>query len=451
MLYLKYRPQIIEELDNERIRETLGKKLLNNEWAHAYLLIGTRGSGKTTMARLIAKTVNCVRRRKGEEACNRCESCLAITAGGSLDVMEIGAASNTGVDDIRELRERVKLAPTASRFKVYIIDEAHMLSNSAFNALLKTLEEPPEHVIFVLATTDPQKLPATIVSRCLVYDFGQASETEIIRSVKRVIAGEGIEASEEAVRLIAKRANGSLRDAHKMIDQLAMGDRKISKDEVLAFEGGDRAEETAEKLLALLAGKDSRKSLEMVEGYVGGGGRVRELLVSLLERLREALLRRSGMVVEGIELDMTTAEIQKLVGALIEAGSLVRESPVAQLPLEMVIVEFCSQGTKVTSVTSVTPVTEVTQVTKVAEKDDDIAEKWGEILAAVKPHNNNLSALLRSSRPRGFDGEFLTIEAFYKFHRDKLMEVKNREILEKVISGIMGKEIKVKFALAEKK
>jgi len=156
-------------------------------------------------------------------------------------------------------------------------------------------------------------------------------------------------------------------------------------------------------------------------------------------------------VVEGIELDMTTAEIQKLVGALIEAGSLVRESPVAQLPLEMVIVEFCSQGTKVTSVTSVTPVTEVTQVTKVAEKVDDIAEKWGEILAAVKPHNNNLSALLRSSRPRGFDGEFLTIEAFYKFHRDKLMEVKNREILEKVISGIMGKEIKVKFALAEKK
>ena len=425
MLYLKYRPQIIEELDNERIRETLGKKLLNNEWAHAYLLIGTRGSGKTTMARLIAKTVNCVRRKKGEEACNRCESCLAITAGGSLDVMEIDAASNTGGDDIRELRERVKLAPTASRFKVYIIDEAHMLSNSAFNALLKTLEEPPEHVIFVLATTDPQKLPATIVSRCLVYDFGQASETEIIRSVKRVIAGEGIEASEEAVRLIAKRANGSLRDAHKMIDQLAMGDRKISKDEVLAFEGGDRAEETAEKLLALLAGKDSRKSLEMVEGYVGGGGRVRELLVSLLERLRE--------------------------GALIEAGSLVRESPVAQLPLEMVIVEFCSQGTKVTSVTSVTPVTEVTQVTKVAEKVDDIAEKWGEILAAVKPHNNNLSALLRSSRPRGFDGEFLTIEAFYKFHRDKLMEVKNREILEKVISGIMGKEIKVKFALAEKK
>src|SRR5574340_569092 len=145
MLYNKYRPQKISELDNQKIKETLGKALLANNFGHAYLLIGPRGTGKTTVARLIAKVVNCQNRKKGEEPCNRCASCKAITEGTSLDVIEIDAASNTGVDDIRDLREKVKLAPTSSKYKVYIIDEVHMLSTSAFNALLKTLEEPPTH------------------------------------------------------------------------------------------------------------------------------------------------------------------------------------------------------------------------------------------------------------------------------------------------------------------
>jgi DNA polymerase-3 subunit gamma/tau len=234
MYYRKYRSQTIAEIDNSEIRETLGKSLLENKFSQAYLLVGTRGSGKTSMARLIAKVVNCTGRKLGEEPCNKCESCVAITDGRSLDVVEIDAASNTGVDDIRDLREKVKLAPVQGKFKIYIIDEVHMLSTSAFNALLKTLEEPPEHVIFVLATTDPQKLPETIVSRCLVYDFKTASKEELVRSLSRVVAGEKIKVDNngdhtffEMQNLIGFKQNDAISDAREADFYQNLNSRKL--------------------------------------------------------------------------------------------------------------------------------------------------------------------------------------------------------------------------------
>ncbi len=193
MYYTKYRPQKIADLDNLHIKETLGAALLSNHFAHAYLLTGPRGSGKTTTARLIAKIVNCTDRKPGEEPCGHCFSCKDISLGRSMDVLEIDAASNRGIDEIRALREKVKMAPSAGKYKIYIIDEVHMLTTEAFNALLKTLEEPPEHVIFVLATTEFAKVPGTIVSRCQHFQFGPATAQEIAACLEKIVKDEKLE------------------------------------------------------------------------------------------------------------------------------------------------------------------------------------------------------------------------------------------------------------------
>jgi DNA polymerase-3 subunit gamma/tau len=288
MYYRKYRSQTIAEIDNSEIRETLGKSLLENKFSQAYLLIGTRGSGKTSMARLIAKVVNCTARKVGDEPCNKCDSCLAITDGRSLDVIEIDAASNTGVDDIRDLREKVKLAPVQGKFKIYIIDEVHMLSTSAFNALLKTLEEPPEHVIFVLATTDPQKLPETIVSRCLVYDFKTASKEELVRSLSRVVAGEKIKVEEGVLEKVADLGKGSFRDAQKVLEQLAMGTGEISL-KIVAGAGSESSRDIAILVLGAVSDRDAKRTLEIVEKYFLGGGIVENLIEEMLRVVQEYL------------------------------------------------------------------------------------------------------------------------------------------------------------------
>ncbi len=464
MYYLKYRPQTIAQLDNARIRETLGKALLENNFSHAYLLLGTRGSGKTTTARLIAKIVNCQNRKKGEEPCNKCDSCLAIINSSSLDVIEIDAASNTGVEDIRDLREKVKLAPSSSKYKVYIIDEVHMLSTSAFNALLKTLEEPPEHVIFVLATTDPQKLPPTIVSRCLVYDFGKGSREEIINSLKRVARGEKLEVSEKALAMIAQKASGSMRDGHKILEQLAMQSKKIDEDQVAALGDFDKVTSATEKLLEFLASKNSKKCLETVEEFVSANGQVKELIVNLSETLKNILLARSGIATEAEGSSLSESEILLLLDGLIKANSLLRDSPVPQLPLEMVIVEFCQNklSPEISDRTQINSESQTVRKSDDPEKSDmpvhrvssdrsDVTGKWPEILTAVKPYNHSLVALLRASRPKEISDGILTVEVFYKFHKDKLSEPKSREILEKVVSGIIGADIKIKFILSEGK
>lgn len=392
----------------------MGKSLLDNDFSHAYLLIGTRGSGKTTTARLIAKIVNCTRRKKGEEPCNECESCKAVMEGNSLDTIEIDAASNTSVEDVRDLREKVRLSPVSSKYKVYIIDEVHMLSNAAFNALLKTLEEPPAHVIFVLATTDPQKIPETIISRCLVYDFGKATTLEIENSLKRKIKLEKLSIEASDVRKIAEMADGSYRDADKILEQYAKGE------DVLNDHGVERI---AKQILA-------DWELKPLNDFVSEGGQAKGLIVVMIEILRRDLETKKDNV--------------KLIEKLIEAYRLMRESPIPELPLEMVIVEQ-SPKDKIGE-------TVVISKSKVSEKEREDTKSivdWPTVIEAVKPLNHNLAALLKSSKPKETDDGKLIVEAFYKFHKDKLSEEKNRNILEGVLSGILGKETKVKFVMKD--
>src|SRR5579872_7513583 len=224
VFYRKYRPQKFSDLVGQRdIVETLLAQLASGKIAHGYLFAGPRGSGKTSTARIFAKSVNCLSYKDSKfgEPCNKCQSCLAISDGSNLDLFEIDAASNRGIDEIRDLREKIKLSPVSSRFKVYIIDEAHMLTTEAFNALLKTLEEPPKHAIFILCTTASSKLPPTIISRLSRFNFKRATEDEIVAAISKIAKAEKVDIDKEAFFAVAKAADGSFRDAVSLFDQLA--------------------------------------------------------------------------------------------------------------------------------------------------------------------------------------------------------------------------------------
>ncbi len=234
-LYRKYRPKFFREvIGQEHITEILQNALKNGRIAHAYLFAGVRGTGKTTTARILAKALNC-ERGISSEPCGQCRNCLDIDAGRFPDVIEIDAASYRGINEIREIRDNVKLAPLRGRYKVYIIDEVHMLTQEAFNALLKTLEEPPEHVVFVLATTDPHKVPSTIISRCQRFDFRRISSDKLKRFLEKVAENEKIDITQEALELLVKAARGSVRDALSLLDQLRNLERQITASDLLKF------------------------------------------------------------------------------------------------------------------------------------------------------------------------------------------------------------------------
>ena len=236
-LYRTYRPETFQEiLGQEHIVKILKNQVATGSMSHAYLFCGTRGTGKTTTARILAKAANCL--SDDGRPCGTCSHCKAIKEGNFLDVMEIDAASNNGVENIRELRESVKYPPAIGRRKVYIIDEVHMLSTGAFNALLKTLEEPPEHVMFILATTEPQKLPPTILSRCMRLDFRRVPQRVIADDMRKICNERGITITDDAVRLLANSADGSVRDGLSILDQvLAGGDTVIDREKVLEYVG----------------------------------------------------------------------------------------------------------------------------------------------------------------------------------------------------------------------
>lgn len=229
----KWRPQTFAELvGQQHVARTLQNALRQGRMAHAYLFTGTRGVGKTTTARILAKALNC-EQGPSPEPCNQCALCQAITLGSSLDVLEIDGASNRGIDEIRDLREKIRYAPARSRYKIYIIDEVHMLTEHAFNALLKTLEEPPPQVVFIFATTEPQKVPITILSRCQRFDFHKVASAEIVQCLGKIAEQENIHISSVALHRISRRAEGSLRDAQTLFDQVvAYCGLKVSDDDV---------------------------------------------------------------------------------------------------------------------------------------------------------------------------------------------------------------------------
>ncbi len=288
-LYNKYRPQSFEEVAGQQvIVRTLKNAIANDKIAHAYLFCGPRGTGKTTMARLFAKALNCSE-GLGRQ-CNHCQNCEALNNGSHPDVVEIDAASNNGVDQVRELIERVNYAPIRGRYKIYIIDEVHMMSQGAFNALLKTLEEPPEHVIFILATTEPHKVLPTILSRCQRYDFGKIEPKDMKAKLQEVLGKENVSYDEGALNAIIDLSDGGMRDALSILDQvLAFAGTTLEENDVLSVFGLASTKEKVDYLASVCQG-DVVKTLAKLNDFLTGGIDIKRLIASLLEVLKDVLI-----------------------------------------------------------------------------------------------------------------------------------------------------------------
>jgi len=289
-LYRAWRPQSFQDMvGQQHIIQTLQNAIREQRTSHAYLFSGPRGTGKTSAAKIMAKAVNC-ERGPAPEPCNECEACRRITSGSVMDVQEIDAASNRGVEEIRDLREKVKYAPTEVRQKVYIIDEVHMLTTEAFNALLKTLEEPPPHVMFILATTEPHRLPATIISRCQRFDFRRVSLDEQTDRLELICEQEGMQADRDALQYIARLSDGGMRDALSVLDQISsFTDGKVTYQKVMDMTGGIPSEQFAKLAASLLKG-DVGHILQMIEGFMHEGKSADKCMENLLYYFRDLLM-----------------------------------------------------------------------------------------------------------------------------------------------------------------
>ena len=353
-LYRVYRPETFDEvLGQEHIVKILKNQIATDSTSHAYLFCGTRGTGKTTTARLLAKGLNCL--SDGEKPCGECSACQAIKNGTFLDVIEIDAASNNGVDNIRELRESVNYPPAVGRKKIYIIDEVHMLSTGAFNALLKTLEEPPEYATFILATTEVQKLPATILSRCMRLDFKRVSENTLMTGMADICRKIGINVSEDALRIIASNADGSVRDGLSILDQcISGGEKEVSAQDVLEFLGAS-GEETFLELTELVRRKSTSEALVYLGQILADGKDVRQFMKDWVSHYRNLLMTKFIRDPQGV-INMSTENIDRIrqqcqaidledinrgILVLSETLNEARWSTQPRILLEMAIVKLC--------------------------------------------------------------------------------------------------------------
>ncbi|MFA6194403.1 MAG: DNA polymerase III subunit gamma/tau [Patescibacteria group bacterium] len=501
-LYRDYRPQNFSEvLGQNHIKITLQNEIAAGRPAHAYLFCGPRAVGKTTLARVMAKALNCEKRKDGEsEPCNKCASCVGITAGKNLDIIEIDAASNTGVDNVREnIIAFSRLTPTSAKFKVFIIDEVHMLSISAFNALLKIIEEPPAYVVFILATTEIQKVPGTVISRCERFDFKRISVSEIVTKLSHIAKAENISVDASVLEAVARRSGGHLRDAESLLGQIfALGDKKITAEQAELVLPHYNSHE-AISLLDYLGKKDAAKAVSLVNGLIDSGVNLKTFTGELISLLRKIMLDKlSPELADNLGLDLgenLEKRLTEVAGNLswdqifsftrrfLESANDNKSPLIPQLPLELAIVELCFGFSPASSAPSVpsapslrretimpnqnrnvgptfikketlAPVKEesrplnggVASSSSEIDKEcnlcsEEILAKWPEFLVKIKKYNHSLSFVLQNCEPREVRGGKMMLVFKYKFHHDRVSDHNIKSIVENNLSEVFGRAL----------
>jgi len=480
-LYRAWRPQRFEEVvGQEKTVAALRNAIKEGRLSHAYLFSGPRGTGKTSIAKIVARSVNC-QQAEGGEPCNQCSSCRDINNGNFMDVIEIDAASNRGIDEIRDLREKVRVLPAQGKKKVYIIDEVHMLTTEAFNALLKTLEEPPDSVIFILATTESHKIPETIRSRCQAYHFRRLTGEEIIDRLQQAAASNSIELEEEALLLIARRANGGMRDALSTLDQVySYKGQVISKEDVLDVLGLVDEIYLAELVDALL-NKDITGIITSLDLAMNQGKEAQHLVRETAFYLRDLLLyavmgeRAQLMVVQKAALPHLQRQsreanrdmILSALKILMDTAEKLRYSEGNRFLLEMSFLELAdlfagqvlvaagqaapaaaaSKEKKAAAATATPPPARSKAAVPKGEGDP----MWNRVLAGVKEKRVPTYALLAQGNLLGIkDGiMYIGYKKGFSFHKEKMQEKANREILEGVLHDLYQKTIELEFILLE--
>jgi DNA polymerase-3 subunit gamma/tau len=467
--------------------------------AHAYLFCGPRGTGKTSMARILAKAVNCPN-QAGGEPCNTCDMCRSITEGRALDVIEIDAASNRGIDEIRSLREKANYAPSLARYKVYIIDEVHMLTEAACNALLKTLEEPPPHVIFVLATTEAHKVIATIVSRCQRFNFHRLRQTEIMDKLKLICKKEKIHIEPGSLELIARAATGSLRDAENILQQMiAYYGNQIELAQIQA-ELGISGDSRVRQLARCVVSKDVAAGLKVINSLNRDGVDLRQFNMSLVEYLRGLLLAKSQCE-EALDVTSedlaemgslaTNAPLDYLLTAVKSFSSIdFRSDNYSALSLELALLGCAlspSTGQEQLTTTKPWEIADATEITEPLEKAevpasldssnipsevpaaldstevpskeipqdiDYLRGRWREFIKSLRGEGSsgNLDAFLRSAcDPVALEDDTLVLGFYYSFHKDKIEDAKYRHLVEKKLKEVFGRPYKIRCILVDSK
>lgn len=499
-LYRKWRPQTFAEvIGQEHVTRTLRNALRGERVVHAYLFAGPRGTGKTSMGRLLAKAVNCLS-TEDEKPCNRCRICLAINEGRLLDLIEIDAASNRGIDEVRDIREKVGFRPNEARYKVYILDEAHMLTEPAFNALLKTLEEPPPHVIFVLVTTEPHKIPATILSRCQRFDFYRLSLTEIVGRLERIATQEGLNVEAAALELIARSATGSMRDAESLLDQLmSYGGEEITLAQVQAMLGTVPARAVSE-LVSHVVAADVTAGLQLINQVIDEGNDPRQFNKELIEHLRGLLLIKTSHDSSLLNVtaetmaemkeqakEISVSEIIRLIRLFNQAGLELKAGPKPQLPLELAFVEATlaevpekgppsppSEPTESKSVVAPKPVPSPSKGVTVPPREareapsrqgrerpagprseegatlQRVQDNWPRVLEGMRSRNRSVEALLKSCQPVAVEGDTVVLGFYYSFHKGKIEDPRCKALVERVLSETMGSPYRIKCLLSSK-
>ena len=477
-LYRTYRPQIFAEVVGQAlVTQTLQNEIINKRLAHAYLFSGPRGLGKTTTARLLAKAVNCsTRKDSSAEPCNSCPSCQAIVDNQSLDVIEIDAASHRGINEIRQLKEHIGFTPSGAQFRVFIIDEVHMLTTEAFNALLKTLEEPPAHAIFILATTELHKVPDTILSRCQTFAFKKLGNQETIDRLKFIAKQEGVVIADEVLQVIARQSGGFLRDAESQLGQvIAVGEKKIDADIASLVLPGSSYEEIVSMMRAF-AKSDTSEALVLFHTMIDRGTDSVYLAQEMLELGRQVLLQQYNAAkqpdetIQALAAQFDAAALVRLVTLLSGALQRMKYTDMPELVFELFIIEYCSEDdgntedienaennkteTKVIETSEVVAKAKAPKKEKSADKKtpakavkiviDDITSRWHEVVTASRKHNHSVSLALKISHPLEVSDESVELGCAYDFHLDRLNDTKNKNIIEKVLSDVFGCLLKIK-------